>query len=82
MPVGAASFAEALRMCVEVYHTLKSVLKSKKLSTSIGDEGGFAPNLSSNEEAIQVIIAAIEKAGFKPGEQICIALDPAASGVL
>lgn len=79
MPVGAASFAEALRMCVEVYHTLKSVLKSKKLSTSIGDEGGFAPNLSSNEEAIQVIIAAIEKAGFKPGEQICIALDPAAS---
>lgn len=79
MPVGAASFAEALRMCVEVYHTLKSVLKSKKLSTAIGDEGGFAPNLSSNEEAIQVIIAAIEKAGFKPGEQICIALDPAAS---
>ena len=63
----------------QVYHTLKSVLKSKKLSTAIGDEGGFAPNLSSNEEAIQIIIAAIEKAGFKPGEQICIALDPAAS---
>jgi enolase len=79
MPVGASSFAEALRMCVEVYHTLKSVLKAKKLSTAIGDEGGFAPNLSSNEEAIQVIIAAIEKAGYKPGEQICIALDPAAS---
>ena len=79
MPVGAESFAEALRMCVEVYHTLKSVLKAKKLSTAIGDEGGFAPNLSSNEEAIQVIVAAIEKAGYKPGVDIFIALDPAAT---
>jgi enolase len=79
MPVGANSFAQALQMSVEVYHTLKSVLKAKKLSTSIGDEGGFAPNLKSNEEAIQVIISAIEKAGYKPGEDICIALDPAAS---
>jgi len=79
MPVGANAFAQALQMSVEVYHTLKSVLKAKKLSTSIGDEGGFAPNLKSNEEAIQVIISAIEKAGYKPGEDICIALDPAAS---
>lgn len=81
MPVGATSFAEALRMSVEVYHSLKAVLKAKKLSTAIGDEGGFAPNLSSNEEAIQVIIIAIEKAGYKPGEQICIALDTAASEI-
>ena len=81
MPVGASSFAEALRMSVEVYHSLKAVLKSNKLSTSIGDEGGFAPNLKSNEEAIQVIIAAIEKAGYTPGEQIAIALDPAASEI-
>lgn len=81
MPVGAGSFAEALRMSVEVYHSLKSVLKAKKLSTAIGDEGGFAPDLKSNEEAIQVIIAAIEKAGYIPGEQICIALDTAASEI-
>jgi len=81
MPVGASSFAEALRMSVEVYHSLKSVLKSKKLNTAIGDEGGFAPDLKSNEEAIQVIVAAIEKAGYTPGEQICIALDTAASEI-
>ena len=81
MPVGAGSFAEALRMSVEVYHNLKSVLKAKKLNTAIGDEGGFAPDLKSNEEAIQVIIAAIEKAGYTPGEQICIALDTAASEI-
>lgn len=81
MPVGAGSFAEALRMSVEVYHNLKSVLKAKKLNTAIGDEGGFAPDLKSNEEAIQVIIAAIEKAGYEPGKQICIALDTAASEI-
>ncbi|NMC32164.1 MAG: phosphopyruvate hydratase [Veillonellaceae bacterium] len=81
MPVGASSFAEALRMSVEVYHSLKSVLKSKKLNTAIGDEGGFAPDLKSNEEAIQVIVAAIEKAGYTPGEQIAIALDTAASEI-
>ncbi|MDR3560204.1 MAG: phosphopyruvate hydratase [Negativicutes bacterium] len=79
MPVGAVSFAEALRMCAEVYHALKGVLKGRNLSTSIGDEGGFAPNLASNEEALKVILEAIQKAGYKPGEQICIALDPAAS---
>lgn len=81
MPVGAASFAQALQMSVEVYHTLKSVLKEKKLSTAIGDEGGFAPNLKSNEEAIQIIVAAIEKAGYKPGRDIFIALDTAASEI-
>jgi enolase len=79
MPVGAPSFAEALRWCAEVYHSLKSVLKARGLSTSVGDEGGFAPNLSANEEAIALIIEAIEKAGYKPGEQVAIALDPAAS---
>ncbi len=79
MPVGATSFAEALRMCAETYHSLKAVLKSKGLSTAIGDEGGFAPNLASNEEALQVIVAAIEKAGYKPGEQIALALDVAAT---
>jgi len=78
-PIGAKSFKEALRMGAETYHNLKAVLKSKGLNTSVGDEGGFAPNLSSNEEAIQIIIAAIEKAGYKPGEQISIVLDPAAS---
>ena len=81
MPVGATSFSEALRMCAEVYHTLKSLLKSKGLETAVGDEGGFAPNLKSNEEAIQVIIEAIEKAGFTPGKQIFIALDPASSEI-
>lgn len=79
MPVGAESFSEALRMGVEVFHTLKKVLHDKGLSTNVGDEGGFAPNLSSNEEAIEVVLKAIEKAGFKPGDDIFIALDPAAS---
>ena len=79
MPIGASSFSDALRMTVEVYHALKSVLKSRNLSTSIGDEGGFAPNLKSNEDAIEVILAAIEKAGYEPGRQIAIALDPAAT---
>lgn len=79
MPVGAKSFAEALGMCSETYHSLKSVLKGRALSTSIGDEGGFAPNLSSNEAALEVIIEAIGKAGYRPGEQIALAIDPAAS---
>jgi enolase len=78
-PIGAPSFREALRMAAETYHILKSVLKSKGLNTAVGDEGGFAPNLSSNEEAIQIIIAAIEKAGYKPGKDISVVLDPAAS---
>jgi len=79
MPVGAKSFKEALRMSAEVYHALKALLKSKGLATGVGDEGGFAPDLSSNEEAIKIIIEAIEKAGFVPGKDIFIALDPAAS---
>lgn len=79
MPVGAASFSEALRMGTEVFHTLKAVLKSRGHSTNVGDEGGFAPNLGSNEEAIEVVIDAIEKAGYKVGEDIYIALDAAAS---
>lgn len=79
MPVGAESFSHALRMGAEVFHTLKGVLKKKGHSTNVGDEGGFAPNLGSNEEAIQVVLEAIEKAGYKPGEDIYIALDPAAS---
>lgn len=81
MPVGAESFAEALRMCAEIYHNLKKVLKDRGLSTSIGDEGGFAPNLASNEEALKVIIAAIETAGYKPGEQVKLALDVASSEI-
>ena len=79
MPVGADTFSEAFRMGVEVFHNLKSVLKSKGHSTNVGDEGGFAPNLGSNEEAIEVVIEAIKKAGYKPGEDIFIALDAAAS---
>ncbi len=79
MPVGAQSFREALRMGAEVFHNLKSVLKGKGMNTAVGDEGGFAPNLSTNEEAIQVIIEAIEKAGYKPGDDVKIALDVAAS---
>jgi enolase len=79
MPVGAPSFSEAIRMGAEVFHSLKSVLKGKKLNTSVGDEGGFAPNLGSNEEAIQVIIEAIAKAGYKPGKDVVLALDCAAS---
>ncbi|MGN9165093.1 phosphopyruvate hydratase [Tissierellaceae bacterium HCP3S3_D8] len=79
MPVGAANFREALRMGAEVFHSLKGELKSKGLSTSVGDEGGFAPNLSSNEEALATIVKAIEKAGYKPGEDVVLALDVAAS---
>ena len=79
MPAGAESFEEALRMGAEVFHSLASVLRDRGLSTAVGDEGGFAPNLSSNEEAIEVIVAAIEKAGFEPGKDVFIALDPAAS---
>lgn len=79
MPVGAPTFKEALRMGAEVFHNLKSVLKGKGMNTAVGDEGGFAPNLTTNEEAIQVIIEAIEKAGYKPGDDVKIALDVAAS---
>ena len=79
MPVGATSFAEALQWGTDVYHALKGVLQTRGLATSVGDEGGFAPNLPSNEEAIRVIIEAISKAGYTPGEQIMIAMDPAAS---
>ena len=79
MPVGAETFADALRMGAEVFHSLKKVLSDRGLNTSVGDEGGFAPNLTSNEEAIKVILEAIEKAGYAPGEDIFIALDPAAS---
>lgn len=79
MPVGAQSFGEALQMGTEVFHHLKSVLKSQKLSTNVGDEGGFAPNLKNNEDAIKLVIQAIEKAGYKPGEDIYIAMDAAAT---
>jgi len=79
MPLGAESFSQAIQMCSETYHVLKGILKSKGLATGVGDEGGFAPNLNSNEEAIQVIIEAIEKAGFTPGKDMFIALDPASS---
>jgi enolase len=78
-PYGASSFAEAIRIGAEVFHTLKGVLKKKGYSTAVGDEGGFAPNLKSNEEAIEVILEAIEKAGYKQGKDIGLALDPAAS---
>lgn len=79
MPVGAPSFSEGLRMGVEIFHHLKAVLKSKGFSTNVGDEGGFAPNLGSNEEGIEIVLKAIETAGYRPGEDIMIALDPAAS---
>lgn len=79
MPVGAKSFAEALRTNAEIYQALKAVLKGKGLATAVGDEGGFAPNLDSNEEALQVIVEAIEKAGYKPGEDVRLAIDAAAS---
>ncbi len=79
MPTGAVSFREGLRISAEIFHTLKSVLKSKNYNTSVGDEGGFAPNLGSNEEALTLIVEAVEKAGYKPGEDVHIALDPAAS---
>ncbi len=81
MPVGAPTFGEALRWGVETYHSLKKVLSARGYSTNVGDEGGFAPSLGSNEEAIEVIIAAIEKAGYTPGNDIFIALDPAASEI-
>jgi enolase len=79
MPVGAPTFSDGLRWGAEVYHALKGVLKDKGKSTGVGDEGGFAPSLAANEEAIELILEAVERAGYKPGEQIRIALDPAAS---
>ncbi len=79
MPVNASSFSEGLRMNTEIFHALKTYLKEEKLSTAVGDEGGFAPDLKSNEEALEVIVKAIENAGYKPGQDIMIALDPAAS---
>ena len=79
MPAGASTFSDALRMCAEVYHTLKKILNDKGYATGIGDEGGFAPNLKSNAEALDVIIEAVEKAGYKAGEQIFIAIDAASS---
>ncbi|MDK2909732.1 MAG: enolase [Bacteroidales bacterium] len=79
MPVGASCFTDAIRMGAEVFHNLAKVLKKAGYSTNVGDEGGFAPNLKANEEAIQVILQAIEQAGYKPGEDVCIALDPASS---
>lgn len=79
MPVAADTFSQSLRMGTEVFHTLKSVLKSKGYSTNVGDEGGFAPNIKSNQEAIEIVLSAIEKAGYKPGEEIMISMDAAAS---
>jgi enolase len=79
VPVGAARFADALRMGAEVFHTLKGVLHERRLGTAVGDEGGFAPNLSSNQDAVELILQAIERAGYTPGRQIAIALDPATS---
>lgn len=79
MPIGADSFLTALRMCSEVYHTLKTVIKDKGFSTAVGDEGGFAPDLATNEDALKLIVEAIEKTGYRPGEDVSIALDPAAS---
>lgn len=79
MPVGAESFSEALRWCAEVFHSLRAILKSEGLATSVGDEGGFAPDLESDEEAIEYILKAIEKAGYKPGEDFVLAMDAAAS---
>lgn len=79
VPLGASSFREALRMGAETFHNLKKVLKSKGLNTAVGDEGGFAPNLTSNEEAMEILMKAIEVAGYEPGKDICIALDAAAS---
>ena len=79
MPVGASSFRDALRIGAEIFHQLKAVLKDKKLNTAVGDEGGFAPNLGSNEEALDVILSAIERAGYQPGEDVLLALDAASS---
>ena len=81
MPVGAASYSEGLRWGVETYHVLKQVLIERGLSTAVGDEGGFAPDLASNEEAVRLLVEAVERAGYSPGEQIAIALDPAASEI-
>ena len=81
MPVGAASFSEALRWGVETYHTLKKLLHDRKLSTAVGDEGGFAPDLAKNEDAVKLLVEAIERAGYTPGAQIAIALDPAVSEI-
>ena len=81
MPVGAGSWTEALRMCAEVFHSLRAVLMSRGYNTAVGDEGGFAPNLKSNEEALECIVLAIEKAGYKPGEQVRIAMDVASSEI-
>ena len=81
MPVGAPNFKEGLRMGTEIFHSLKAVLKGRGMNTAVGDEGGFAPNLSSNEEAIEVIVEAIKKAGYEPGKDVKIALDVAASGM-
>jgi len=78
-PIGAPNFPEALRIAVETFHTLKGVLKNKGYSTSVGDEGGFAPSLKSNEEAVEVILSAIKKAGYKPGKDIAVCIDPATS---
>src|SRR5262249_61395802 len=79
VPVGELTFSEALRWGAEVFHTLKTVLKKRGYSTAVGDEGGFASNLKSNDEAIEAILEAINAAGYKPGEEIAIALDPASS---
>jgi enolase len=79
MPIGASTFSEGLRWGVEIFHHLKGVLKEKGYSTNVGDEGGFAPNIQSNEEAIETVLKAIEKAGYKPGEQVAIAIDAANS---
>ena len=81
MPVGASSFSQALQMCVETYHALKKTLHDRGLSTTVGDEGGFAPDLGSNEEAIQVLLAGVEAAGYQPGTDLAIALDPAVSEI-
>ena len=79
MPVGAPNFTEGLRWCAETYHTLKAILKEKGLATAVGDEGGFAPNLESDEQALELLVEAIEKAGYKPGEDICLATDIAST---
>jgi enolase len=81
MPVGAPSYSEALRWGVETYHALKAVLHERRLSTTVGDEGGFAPDLASNEDAVRVLVEAVERAGYTPGDQIAIALDPASSEI-
>ena len=79
MPVGAPNFTEALRWCAEIYHTLKGILKEKGLGAGVGDEGGFAPNLSNDEEALELLVEAIKKAGYKPGEEVCLATDIAST---